>query len=145
MMVCSLLNYQIDEFIEFSVTQEHSESIEHLTSVVPRLCTSRTPEDAFPSIGIKNPMKSLDEYHNGQRISNGDLSPPDSEADETRRELEDRLAQFINHFLRQLSVVQSTPSMRTWLAQQMQNCVPAHLTHPPAGLQRVRWAFLPGA
>lgn len=131
MMVCSLLNFQIDDFIEFSVTQEHTEVIQHLKCVVRRLCTSgrlKTTVSEF-SFEVKSAKRKLDEYHNGEKIGNGELSPPESEADEANRELEDKLAQFVNHYLRHPSVVRSPTWMRIWLAQQLQNCVLAHLTH----------------
>lgn len=123
MMVCSLLNFQIDDFIEFSVTQEHGESIQYLKSVVRRLCTSQGLE-----LAVK-PKKDLEECHKEEKVGNGEISPPESVADDANRELEDKLSQFANHYLRHPSVVRSPTWMQTWLAQQLQNCVLAHLTH----------------
>lgn len=130
MMVCSLLNYQIDNFIEHSVNQEHNESILHLKSVTRRLCTSPSMDFTVSQIdNEKKTKRKLDEYHNEEKLDNGQPSPPESDADEANRELEDKLAQFVNHYLRHPSVVRSPTWMQTWLAQQLQNCVLAHLTH----------------
>lgn len=129
MMVCSLLNFQIDDFVEFSVTQDHSESVQHLKGVVRRLCTSERLDVPNSPMNAKNSKRKLDEYQTGEKIGNGELSPPESEADEANRDLEDKLAQFVNHYLRHPSVVRSPTWMQIWLAQQLQNCVLAHLGH----------------
>lgn len=69
------------------------------------------------------------ECHKGEKVGNGEISPPESEADDANRELEDKLSQFVNHYLRHPSVIRRPTWMQAWLAQQLQNCVLAHLTH----------------
>lgn len=129
MMVCSVLNYQVDEFMEFSVSQEHSEDIGHFKSIVHRLCLPGRPETAAPSLESQKSKKSIDHCLAQETISHGDLTPPDSEADAAIREAEDTIAQFVDHFLCHPKVVQSPAWMQTWLAQQLRRCVIAHLTH----------------
>ncbi|KKY33775.1 putative terpene synthase family protein [Diaporthe ampelina] len=129
MMVCSLLNFQIDEFIEFSVAQEYNKSIGHLKTVARRLCTPQILSVAVSSMQKSDSKKSLNGNHNGEQIGNGDQNSPDSKGDEATHEAEDKLSQFVNHFLRHPSVVQSPTWMQSWLAQQLQRCLQAHLTH----------------
>jgi hypothetical protein len=129
MMVCSALNYQIDEFMEFSVAQEHGERIGHLKSVVRRLCSPKRAEPAIPSKENQDSKKALEDCLKEEKIGNGGITPPDSEADMAIREVEDKLVQFVDHFLLHPKVVQSPTWMQTWLAQQLQRCVVAHLTH----------------
>lgn len=129
MMVCSVLNYQVDEFMECSVSQEYSEGIVHLKSVVHRLCLSRRPEPATPYIKSQKSKNSPDQCLTEETISRGDLTPPDSEADIAIREAEDTIAQFVAKFLCHPKVVKSPDWMQSWLAQQLRRCVLAHLTH----------------
>lgn len=129
MMLCSALNYQIDEFMEFTVAEEHSERTGHLKSVVRRLCTIDVPQLTASPVGRQGLPKSLNTFPNDEKIDNGELTPPGSEADVAVREVEEKLAQFVGHFLSHPKVVQSPTWMQTWLAQQLQRCVIAHLTH----------------
>lgn len=89
-IVCSLLNFHIDEFIEVLVPQEHSESIGHLTSVARRLCAPQRLDAAIPLAKQGNAKKS-NGYHNGDKISNNNRKEPGGDADEAARDLEDKL------------------------------------------------------
>lgn len=95
-MLCSLLNFQIDEFVEVLDAQEHSESIGYLKSVARRLCTPKRLDAAIP-LAKQGNAKNSNGYHNGDKMSNNNRKEM---GDEAARDLEDKLAQVVNHFLR---------------------------------------------
>lgn len=81
------------------------------------------PVAAVPSVGHGN-EKNSKRYHNSDKTSNDERNGP-----EAAPELEDKLAQFVNHFLRHPYIVWSLVWMQAWLYQQRQRCVLARLTH----------------
>ncbi|TGJ80818.1 hypothetical protein E0Z10_g7954 [Xylaria hypoxylon] len=114
MMVLSMLNYQVDEFMETAVVGELAEEPDSVKSMVRQLFREiKTSLNAEK--GVRGAVPSLPVKANGTE-------------DSKLKHIKTILSRYITHILRNPTVLQSPHRIQQWLATELEKFLLAHVT-----------------
>ena len=118
MMIISILNYQVDEYMEAIVARYHGHDLQLVKDIINRLCHA---SDSTRSV----------EQGSGS-MEQGLATPPETDSDEpvipSLAEVEKVLARFVAFVLRHAKVTQSPLSAQKRLEQELATFLLAHVT-----------------
>ncbi|PYH87533.1 terpene synthase family protein [Aspergillus ellipticus CBS 707.79] len=136
MMMISMLNYQVDEFLESVVGGYSPDKVTVVRDIIHRLCHAEPEQQQQqtshlqPSSKIKDP--SSDEDSAGPHARPSEPTPPDSptgsDAAHSFPHIEHVLHRFTHYILTHPAVTHSSPSTRRLLARELEIFLQAHLT-----------------
>lgn len=139
MMVISMLNYQVDEYMEAVVGEKLGDNFEPVQAVVRRLCSEEEtvssrarPSSADAPLGGK--VLTFEEHFNGP-------GRRESKKVITISDVEKVLARFTSHVLQHPRVAQSSLPAQRHLRRELETFLLAHITHAEDNLRFARQPF----
>ncbi|KAF2864749.1 hypothetical protein BDV95DRAFT_508760 [Massariosphaeria phaeospora] len=150
MMLVSMFSFQIDAYMETVVWEQYRDRLPELKLFIRRLCSGipekRKRTDDGDIEGVSKKLPGLNGISNtlGNGTTNGasnglaangtlqDGQPLASNGHNgflNGGNVETVLTKYVNFAMQHPKVVQSPPSLRAWLAQELQTFLLAHITH----------------
>ena len=139
MMVISMLNYQVDEYMEAVVGEQFGENLEPVQAIVRRLCGGTDTMSSHTTLSSASSANGLlgKEMLVFQGHSNG---PGRRKSEEIINitEVEKVLARFTSHVLQHPKVTQSPSTAQLHLRRELEKFLLAHITHAEDNMRFAR-------
>lgn len=126
MMLISMLNYQVDEYMEAVVGLHFEHNLQPVKELIDRLCLPSSVSAAVNGSSKRQRSISLD---GEPKKADGKSTEPQAQANETLDNIERVLHRFIAYVLRHPKVLQSPASAQNHLRRELRTFLFAHIAH----------------